>query len=156
MSSQDILLLTPGRPALYTTTRALFPVLLPTFPPREMCARNSKKLGLDNWSPTHTTVDIAGRCVCVVLNVRRSSLIFMTKGGKLYFLWLDKCRKDDCLVSRFIYYMFPCNVGQDTPLCMTCLLPGYLPDWVVSSPSSVSPPFLSSRLGKKKGGTGVQ
>ncbi len=32
MSSQDILLLTPGRPALYTTTRALFPVLLPTSP----------------------------------------------------------------------------------------------------------------------------
>jgi hypothetical protein len=32
MSSQDILLLTPGRPALYTTTRALFPALLPTSP----------------------------------------------------------------------------------------------------------------------------
>jgi hypothetical protein len=32
MSSQDILLLTPDRPALYTTTRALFPVLLPTSP----------------------------------------------------------------------------------------------------------------------------
>ena len=32
MLSQDILLLTLVRPALYTTTRALFPVLLPTSP----------------------------------------------------------------------------------------------------------------------------
>jgi hypothetical protein len=45
MSSQDILLLTPGRPALYTTTRALFPVLLPTFPTTGDVCKEFKKTG---------------------------------------------------------------------------------------------------------------
>jgi hypothetical protein len=45
MSSQDILLLTPDRPALYTTTRALFPVLLPTSPTAEDVWKEFKKTG---------------------------------------------------------------------------------------------------------------
>ena len=43
MSSQDILLLTPGRPALYTTTRALVPVLLPTSPTAGDVCKEFKK-----------------------------------------------------------------------------------------------------------------
>ena len=45
MSSQDILLLTPDRPALYTTTRALFPVLLPTSPTAGDVCKEFKKTG---------------------------------------------------------------------------------------------------------------
>ena len=45
MSSQEILLLTPGRPALYTTTRALFPVLLPTSPTAGDVCKELKKTG---------------------------------------------------------------------------------------------------------------
>ena len=45
MSSQDILLVTPGRPALYTTTRALFPVLLPTSPTAGDMCKEFKKTG---------------------------------------------------------------------------------------------------------------
>ena len=43
MSSQDILPLTPGRPTLYTTTRALFPVLLPTSPTAGDVCKEFKK-----------------------------------------------------------------------------------------------------------------
>jgi hypothetical protein len=43
MSSQDILLLTPVRPAFYTTTRALFPVLLPTSPTEGDVGKELKK-----------------------------------------------------------------------------------------------------------------
>jgi hypothetical protein len=45
MSSQHILLLTPGRPVLYTTTRALFPVLLPTSPTAGDVCKELKKTG---------------------------------------------------------------------------------------------------------------
>ena len=45
MLSQDILLLTPGRPVLYTTTRALFPVLLPTSPTAGDVCKEFKKTG---------------------------------------------------------------------------------------------------------------
>ena len=45
MLSQDILYLTPGRPALYTTTRALFPVLLPTSPTAGDVCKEFKKTG---------------------------------------------------------------------------------------------------------------
>ena len=45
MSSQHILLLTPGRPVLYTTTRALFPVLLPTSPTAGDVCKEFKKTG---------------------------------------------------------------------------------------------------------------
>jgi hypothetical protein len=45
MSSQDILLLTPDRPVLYTTTRSLFPVLLPTSPTAGDVCKEFKKTG---------------------------------------------------------------------------------------------------------------
>jgi hypothetical protein len=45
MSSQDILLLTPGRPVFYTTTRALFPVLPPTSPTAGAVCKEFKKTG---------------------------------------------------------------------------------------------------------------
>ena len=45
MSSQHILLLTPDRPVLYTTTRALFPVLLPTSPTAGDVCKEFKKTG---------------------------------------------------------------------------------------------------------------
>ena len=45
MSFQHILLLTPGRPVLYTTTRALFPVLLPTSPTAGDVCKEFKKTG---------------------------------------------------------------------------------------------------------------
>jgi hypothetical protein len=48
MSSQDILPSTPGLPALYTTTRVFSPYSSRRLPHREMCARNSKKLG-SSW-----------------------------------------------------------------------------------------------------------
>ncbi len=43
MSSQDILFLTPDCPALYTTTRPLFPVILPTSPTAGDLCKELKK-----------------------------------------------------------------------------------------------------------------